>query len=75
LFDTFNNDKRKSSILQTISRCPLIRIILGAVNIALLAAAICMELLAEEEAKVFVIPTLVAALVAGIGMLSISKIH
>jgi hypothetical protein len=48
---------------------------LGIVNIALIAAAVCMELLPEEEAKVFVIPTLVAALVAGIGMLSISKIH
>ena len=53
----------------------MIRIILGIVNIALIAAAICMELLPEEEAKVFVIPTLVAALVAGIGMLSISKMH
>ena len=61
--------------MQTISRYPLIRIILGIVNIALIAAAICMELLPEEEAKVFVIPTLVAALVAGIGMLSISKMH
>jgi hypothetical protein len=48
---------------------------LAVVNIALIAAAICMELLPEEEAKVFVIPTLVAGLVAGIGMLSISKMH
>jgi hypothetical protein len=45
------------------------------VNIALIVAAICMELLPEEEAKVFVIPTLVAALAAGIGMVPISKIH
>jgi len=48
---------------------------LGAFNIVLITAAICMELLPEEEAKVFVIPTLVAALVAGIGMLPISKMH
>jgi hypothetical protein len=49
--------------------------ILSVVSIGLIAAAISMELLPEEEAKVFVIPTLVAALFAGVGMLSISKVR
>jgi hypothetical protein len=61
--------------MQTISRYPLIRIILSIVSIGLIAAAIGMELLPEEEAKVFVIPTLVAALFAGVGLLSISKVR
>lgn len=61
--------------MQTISKYPLIRMILSVVSIGLIAAAISMELLPEEEAKVFVIPTLVAALFAGVGMLSISKVR
>jgi hypothetical protein len=48
---------------------------LSVVSIGLIAAAIGMELLPEEEAKVFVIPTLVAALFAAVGLLSISKIR
>jgi hypothetical protein len=71
----FNRYCRYLDTLQTISKYPLIRIILSLVSIGLIATAIGMELLPEEEAKVFVIPTLVAALAAGIGMLSISKMH
>jgi hypothetical protein len=59
--------------MQTISKYSLIRIILSVVSIALIAATIGMELLPEEEAKVFVVPTLVAALFAVIGVLSVSK--
>lgn len=69
----FNRHDKHLEILQTISKYPLIRIILSLVTIALISTAIGMELLPEEEAKLFVIPTLVAALFAGIGMLSISK--
>lgn len=61
--------------MQSISRYPLVRIILSVVSIGLIAAAIGMELLPEEEAKVFVIPTLVAALFAAVGLLSVSKVH
>jgi len=62
-------------VLLAISRYALIRVILGVISIGLIATAIGMELLPEEEAKVFVIPTLVAALFAGVGLLSISKAH
>jgi hypothetical protein len=61
--------------LQTVSRYPLVRLILIFFNIGLIAAAIAMELLPEDEAKVFVIPTLVAALFIGFGQISITKKH
>lgn len=61
--------------MQSISRYPLVRIMLSVVSIGLIAVAIGMELLPEGEAKVFVIPTLVTALFAAVGLLSISKIR
>ena len=60
-------------MLQTISKYSIIRIILSLVNIGLIGAAISIELLPEEEAKIFVIPVLVAALFVGICLMSISK--
>jgi hypothetical protein len=59
--------------LQTISKYPAD--ILSLVNIGLIAAAITMELLPEDEAKVFVIPMLVAALFAGAIRISIYRKH
>ena len=69
----FNKDIMYAKILQTVSGYSSIRIILSIVSIGLIATAIGMELLPEEEAKVFVVPTLIAALFIGVGMLSISK--
>lgn len=59
--------------MQTISKYPAD--ILSLVNIGLIAAAITMELLPEDEAKVFVIPMLVAALFAGAIRISIYRKH
>ena len=61
---------------QTISKYPLIRVVLCLVNIGLIAACNYDGTPARKtEAKVFVIPTLVAALFVGIGVMSMSKKH
>lgn len=60
---------------QTISKYSFIRAVLILVNIGLISIAIAMELLPEEESKVFVIPTMVAALFVGIGLMSMSRKH
>jgi len=48
--------------VQRISKYPLVRLILGLITVILIAAAIALELLPEDEAKAYVIPVLVAAL-------------
>jgi hypothetical protein len=57
--------------VQSISRYPLVRLILGLLTVCLIGAAIALELLPENEAKVYVIPVLVAALFTGIANTSI----
>ena len=59
--------------MQSISKYPVIRLIFGVLTVGLIAAAIAMELLPEDEAKIYVIPTLVAALFAGIAQTSVFK--
>jgi hypothetical protein len=59
--------------VQSISKYPLIRIALGIFTVALIAGAIISELLPEEEAKVYVVPILIAALFACIAQTSIYK--
>jgi hypothetical protein len=46
---------------------------LGILTVALIAGAVTFELLPEDEAKIYVIPTLVAALFACIAQTSIYK--
>jgi hypothetical protein len=48
--------------MQSLSKYPLIRIILGLLMIGLIATGLAMELLPEEQAKIYVVPILVAAL-------------
>jgi hypothetical protein len=52
--------------MQSLSRNHFIHILLGLATVILIALAIAMELLPEEEAKTYVAPLLVAALFAGI---------
>jgi hypothetical protein len=52
--------------MQSLSRNHFIHILLGLATVILIALAIAMELLPEEEAKTYVVPVLVAALFAGI---------
>jgi hypothetical protein len=59
--------------VQSISKYPLIRVILGILTVALIAGAVAFELLPEEVAKLYVVPTLVAALFARIAQTSIYK--
>jgi len=59
--------------VQSISKYPLIRIALGILTIVLIATAITSELLPEEEAKVYVVPILIAALFSCIAQTSIYK--
>jgi hypothetical protein len=59
--------------MQSISKYPVIRLTLGFLTVGLIATAIAMELLPEDQAKVYVIPTLVAALFAGIAQTSMFK--
>jgi hypothetical protein len=61
------------SNMQLLTTSTSIRKILNIVSIALVLAAIVMELLPEDQAKIFVIPTLVAVLAAGFIQLSIYK--
>ena len=59
--------------MQSISKYPLIRIILALLTVGLIGAAISFELLPEDLAKVYVIPVLVGALFTGIAQISVSK--
>jgi hypothetical protein len=59
--------------VESISKYPLIRIILGLLTVGLIAAAIAFELLPEDLAKVYVIPVLVGALFTGIAQASLYK--
>jgi hypothetical protein len=59
--------------LEKISRNSTYRVILSVISVILIAGAIGMELLSEDLAKVFVMPTLVAALFVGIANISLSK--
>ena len=61
--------------MQVSTKIPLLRLLLGSVTTVLILAAIMMELLPEDQAKVFVVPTLVAALFVGVGQTFISKRH
>ncbi len=60
-------------IMEKISKYSTYRVILSLIGVLLIAGAIGMELLAEDLAKVFVMPTLVAALFVGIANVSLSK--
>jgi hypothetical protein len=59
--------------VQSISKYRLTHIVLGLFAVGLIAAAIAFELLPEDEAKIYVIPTLVAALLTAIAQTSIYK--
>ena len=50
-----------------------VRLLLTSMTSILILAGIIMELLPEDKAKIFVIPTLIAALFAGVGQSFISK--
>ena len=50
-----------------------LRLLLSSVTSILVLAAIIMELLPEDEAKIFVIPTLITALFIGVGQTYLSK--
>ena len=60
-------------MLQSVSKYPLIRMMLSLLTVGLTVAAIAFELLPEVLAKVYVIPALVAALFTGIAQASIYK--
>lgn len=55
--------------MQSLSKYPLIRIALVILMFGLIAAALAMELLPEEQAKIYVVPTLVAALFTGVPLI------
>jgi len=59
--------------VQSVSKYPLLRVILGLLTVVLVAIAIALELLPEDLAKIYVIPVLVAALFAGIAQNYIYK--
>jgi hypothetical protein len=59
--------------VQSISKRPVILLILGALTSVLIAVAIAFELLPEEEAKAYVVPILVAALFACIAQFPVYK--
>ena len=59
--------------MQSISKYHIIRLVLGFFVVGLIAIAIVLEVLPEDEAKVYVIPTLVAALFAGITQTSVFR--
>jgi hypothetical protein len=60
-------------VVQSISKYPLIRVVLALITVGLIATAIAFELLPEDVAKDYVIPILVAALFASITQASIYK--
>ena len=49
-------------MMQSLSKYNLFRLTASLISIGLISSAITMELLPEEEAKVYVVPILVAAL-------------
>ena len=49
------------------SKVILVRLLLTSMTSILILARIIMELLPEDQAKIFVIPTLIAPLFAGVG--------
>jgi hypothetical protein len=59
--------------MQSISRFPLIRLALALLTVGLIATAITFEFLAEDLAKVFVVPILVCVLFTSIAQASIYK--
>jgi hypothetical protein len=59
--------------VQSISNYTLVRVVLALLTVGLIAAAIALELLPEDQAKVYVIPMLVSALFAGIAQVAIYK--
>ena len=63
----------KSKYMLVILKSPLTRLTLSSLNTALILAAIIMELLPEDTAKIFVMPTLVAAFFLGVSQLYISS--
>jgi hypothetical protein len=48
---------------------------LGSITTLFILTAIILELLPEDVAKIFVVPILIAALIAGISQTSLSKKH
>jgi hypothetical protein len=62
-------------IMQSVSKYTFIRIVFAGLITGLILVAIVMELLPEEESKIFVVPTLVAALFVGIAQLTIIRKH
>ena len=61
--------------MQAFSKLPSLRFVLGSITTLFILTAIIMELLPEDVAKIFVVPILIAALIAGITQTSISKKH
>jgi hypothetical protein len=60
-------------VVQSIAKYPLIRLALALLTVGLISTAIAFEFLAEELAKVFVIPILVSVLFTTIAQASIYK--
>jgi uncharacterized metal-binding protein len=69
----FIRDMASEKNMQSLSRYTLMRTILGLATVGLIAAAIGMEFLSEEEAKIYVVPMLVTALFTTIAHTSIYK--
>jgi hypothetical protein len=67
------NTGKKNLIMQSISKYPLIRILLALLTVGLISTAIALELLPEDLAKVYVIPVLVSALFTSVAQASIYK--
>lgn len=61
--------------MQAFSKLTSLRLVLGSITTLFILTAIIMELLPEDVAKIFVVPILIAALIAGITQTSISKKH
>jgi len=59
--------------VQSFSKYPVVRVILGLLTVLLIATAIAFELLPEGLAKIYVIPILVAALFTGIAQTYVYK--
>ena len=53
--------------MYVLSKIKQLKTLLSSVTSILVLSAIIMELLPEDEAKIFVIPTLIAALFMGVG--------
>ena len=61
--------------MQAFSKLPSLRFVLGSITTLFILTAIILELLPENVAKIFVVPILIAALIAGISQTSLSKKH